>query len=330
MTVKGDTIYENIKMFPAGSFMEDAKVSKYWDLYIEEKEAPSDEQLDELLRNAIQLRCRADVPIGTYLSGGLDSTIVTYLVQPSHSWTVGFSELNEFDWGQKAAKELSGIHHEILVNISDYLETANWMINKRKEPLSVPNEVLIYLMTKQVKSKNTVVLSGEGADELFFGYDRIFKWANANPNFNMNEFDSHYCYGSHNDDEVLDYALENIPGNTTLDQVAYYFQRIHLEGLLRRVDNSTMLCGVEARVPFVDHRLVEMMAGTPFDWRMGNSFKEPLKRIYKELIPEEIINRKKIGFPVPLSSIFESTNTETKTAMDNWLEFNINTLKQTL
>ena len=82
-----------------------------------------------------------------------------------------------------------------------------------------------------------------------------------------------------------------------------------------------MLCSVEGRVPFVDHRIVELMAGTPFEWRMGQSFKEPLKRIFGDILPTEIVNRKKIGFPVPLSNIFKEKTG--KTAMDNWLDFNL-------
>ena len=95
-----------------------------------------------------------------------------------------------------------------------------------------------------------------------------------------------------------------------------------MQGLLRRVDNSTMQCSVEARVPFVDHRLVELLAGTPFSWRMGVSFKEPLKRIFNNLIPNEIIERKKVGFPVPLDLIFDDINDQ-NTPMDAWLDFNI-------
>ena len=153
-----------------------------------------------------------------------------------------------------------------------------------------------------------------------------FKWAhNLERPFKISEFDEYYCYGSHKDDEVIDFALEKVKGTSALEKIAYYFQTIHLEGLLRRVDNSTMMCSVEARVPFVDHRLVEMMAGTPFKWRIGNSFKEPLKRIFKDLIPNKIITRKKIGFPVTLESIFASTSN--KRGFDNWLDYNIDLLK---
>jgi len=268
------------------------------------------------------------VPVGTYLSGGLDSTIITGLAKPDHTWTVGFEELNEFEWGQMAADRYKSEHHETLVDKTSFISVAKEMIASRMEPLSVPNEVLIYLMTESVKKKNTVVLSGEGADELFWGYDRIFRWANESKQFSLKEFDQHYCYGSHTDNEVLDYALEGINYNKTIDIVGHYFQITHLQGLLRRLDNSTMLCSVEARVPFVDHRLVERLAGVPFEWKMGNSFKEPLKRVFKDIVPDAIINRKKIGFPVPLSSIFSKEGE--KTEMDSWLEFNINELDKIL
>jgi asparagine synthase (glutamine-hydrolysing) len=321
MTVNGDTLYDGIQFLKPGHYRTNKGTFKYWDLDISPKEAPKDDDLKWLIGDAVALRERSDVPQGTYLSGGLDSTIITCLSKPKHTWTVGFENLNEFKWGQLAANQLNCEHHEILVTPDEFIETAKWMVTKRKEPLSVPNEVLIYLMTKKVKEKNTVVLSGEGADELFWGYDRIFKWAHRNPKFNLSEFDQQYCYGSDKDNEVLDYALSTTIGNTSLEKVGYYFQVTHLQGLLRRLDNATMLCSVEGRVPFVDHRLVELMAGTPFEWRMGQSFKEPLKRIFGDILPTEIVNRKKIGFPVPLSNIFKEKTG--KTAMDNWLDFNL-------
>ena len=151
-------------------------------------------------------------------------------------------------------------------------------------------------MTKTLNNKNTVVLSGEGADELFWGYDRIFRWANSQKTLSLQGFDEKYSYGSNIDDEVIDFALQRNPGITPLQKISYFFQIHHLHGLLRRLDNSCMLCSVEARVPFVDHRLVEMMSSASFDWRFGDSFKMPLKRLYSDLIPKSIIDRKKLVF----------------------------------
>ena len=322
MTIKGYTMYSKIKLFPPGHYWFNGELVKYWELDYSAKEAPKDDELEFLIKNAVNIRKRSDVPVGSYLSGGLDSTILSYLLNPEDTWTVGFEDLNEFEWGKMANDNLKSTHHQIVVNYEEFLQTADWMIEKRKEPLSVPNEVLIYLMTKKVKERNTVVLSGEGADELFWGYDRIFKWAKDAKEITLSEFDQYYCYGSNLDNEVLDFALEGLPGTSPLEKIGYYFQITHLQGLLRRLDNSTMLCSVESRVPFVDHRLIEMMAGVPFDWKMGDSFKEPLKRVFKDLIPDGIINRPKIGFPVPLDSIFEYDKSN-KSGMDKWLLFNL-------
>jgi asparagine synthase (glutamine-hydrolysing) len=322
MTIKGYTLFSDIKFFPSGHYWLNGKLKKYWDLDVSSKTCPRDEDIKILIEDAVNIRKRSDVSVGSYLSGGLDSTILSYLLKPEDTWTVGFENLNEFAWGKLANSNLKSEHHQTIVDNEKFLTTARHMIDKRLEPLSVPNEVLIFLMTMEVKRKNTVVLSGEGADELFWGYDRIFKWANRTNNLDVDEFDNYYCYGSNKDNEVLDFALEGLPGETPLEKLGYYFQIFHLQGLLRRLDNSTMLCSVEARVPFVDHRLVEMIAGTSFDWKMGHSFKEPLKRIFKEIIPNEIINRKKIGFPVPLDEIFDLPISN-ESSMDRWLLFNL-------
>ena len=235
MTIKGDTIYSKIKTFPPGNYFKNNKFHQYWELDYTSKEAPDEDEVDFLIRDSIQLRNRSDVPVGSYLSGGLDSSILSSLLRPEHTWTVGFNQSNEFEWASLANKKVCSEHHQTLVNESQFLNTARWMIDKRKEPLSVPNEVLIYLMTLNVKKENTVVLSGEGADELFWGYDRIFRWANNAKILDLREFDRRYCYGTNIDDEVIDYALEGLPGSNPLEKLGYYFQTIHLQGLLRRL-----------------------------------------------------------------------------------------------
>ena len=319
----GRTYLKNIQMFPAGHFMEKNKLQKYWSLPIGEKDYPKDDDLIDLLKSSVEYRCISDVEVGSYLSGGIDSTLIASLAKKVHSWTVGFNSLNEFEWGKLGAEFIGTSHHEILFEEENFLNSAKLMIKKRKEPLSVPNEVLLYEMTKQVKTKNTVVLSGEGADELFFGYDRIFAWAQHNK-WDLDSFDNYYSYGSHKDNEIIEDVLAPFMNyGECIDIVAAFFQVAHLHGLLRRLDNATMLCSVEARVPFVDHRLVEKMAGVPFNYRFQNGIsKFPLKKLFKNYLPKKIINREKIGFPVPISKIFNNKINP----MDEWLEFNMHTL----
>jgi len=196
--------------------------------------------------------------------------------------------------------------------------------------------VLLYKMTQEVKKYNSVVLSGEGADELFFGYDRIFKWAAEAKSWDIKEFSSRYSYGAHEDWEVLEDVMAPFvqEGGSPLDIVARFFQLAHLHGLLRRVDNSTMRCSVEARVPFIDHTLVERMSGVPASYRMQDGVvKAPLKRIFDSLIPDEILTRKKIGFPVPLEEIFFGRVSDQggpkRDALDRWLKFNLEQLTGT-
>lgn len=326
----GRTIWAGISQFPAGHYLtHQGKLTQWWQLPEGYQEPPTDEELSALINDAVKLRQIADVSVGSYLSGGLDSTIVASIATEPDTWTIGFTEDNEFEWGQMAALALGRSHHEVLITYNEFLPLAKEMIAIRAEPLSVPNEVLLYRMTQAVAKRNKVILSGEGADELFFGYDRIFRWA-ANHPWDLKEFSDLYAYGSNKDLEIVEEAIAPfLTRGDTLSIVAAFFQVAHLHGLLRRLDSATMLCSVEARTPFVDYRLIERLAGVPFHWRMAKGqVKAPLKRIFAQWIPAPIINRPKVGFPVPLAKLpfDEATG---KTAMDRWFEFNLSMLTAT-
>lgn len=118
-----------------------------------EQAPPSDEELRYLIENAIQCRLVSDVPVGSYLSGGIDSTIVAGISKTEHTWTIGSKTNNEFYYAELAAKVFNSLHHEILYSSEEFYETAKTLIKERMEPFSVPNEILIYLMTKKLKKK---------------------------------------------------------------------------------------------------------------------------------------------------------------------------------
>ncbi len=321
----GHTIYNEIKMFPPGCYMEDNKICKWWEFPQKDQEPPSDEELKYLVESAVNYRKISDVPVGSYLSGGLDSTITAALAKEVHTWTIGFKDNNEFEYARIAAKSINSNHHEVLIDSKSFIKNAKEMLKIRKEPLSVPNEVLLYEMTKAVKNENTVVLCGEGADELFFGYDRIFRWASKAKTFDVAEFSKLYSYGSNDDIEIIESVIEPyLKYGSPINIVAAFFQTAHLHGLLRRLDNSTMMCSVEARCPFLDYRLIERMSGVPFEYRMKDGVvKAPLKRVFKDIVPKHIIDRKKIGFPVDLSDVF---NVDKETSFDYWFDFNMKEL----
>lgn len=313
---RGHTIWNEIKMFPAGSYFSSSKrkFDYYWEFQDDDKDAPSDDELFDLLKTAVNYRMISDVSVGCFLSGGLDSSIIASLMQQVETWSVGSIENNEFKWSQQIADNLGMPHNKIIVEAHQYKKILKKMVRIRQEPISVPNEIMIYLMSQEAKRKNTVVLGGEGADELFFGYDRIFSWANSSQ-WNLNDFDFYYSYSKGEDMEILEYVLEPyiVKSNTALKTVARFFQIAHLHGLLRRLDFSTMLASVEARVPFVDHRLVDRMAGVSFEYRMKDGvIKAPLKRIFSSLLPVEILKRNKIGFPVDIEKMLSIPNAEYK------------------
>lgn len=327
----GRTIYNQIKEFSPGHYMFDGNLYRYWNLDFSEKEPPSDEELKYLVESAVEYRKIADVSIGSYLSGGLDSTIVTGIANVEHTWTIGFNNSNEFQWSEIAAKLYHTNHHPIKIENDTFLDLCQQIVKIRKEPISVPNEVLIYFMTKLAKQENKVILSGEGADELFFGYDRIFRWANSVKTWDIKEFSQLYAYGTADDLEIVEDAISPfLDTKNPLNTVASFFQIAHLRGLLKRLDSATMLSSVEARSPFLDYRLVERLAGTSFEYKMKDSIvKAPLKRVFKNLVPHEIINRKKVGFPVPIDSIIPQ-NVEGESSMDKWFNYNLALIKENL
>jgi len=323
----GHTLYKKIKVFPPGHYYKNGVFTRYWGLPEPKETSPTDDALRDLIKSSVAYRCISDVPVASFLSGGLDSSIVTLLAKPASTWSIGFSDSNEFLWADIVAKAAGTRHQNITVSDEAFLEAARHMVIARREPLSVPNEVLIYLMAKEVRKETKVVLCGEGADELFFGYDRIFRWAAQQKSFDIEQFGELYAYGKHSDIEILEYALEPYIKvyNTPLHIVSAFFQIGHLHGLLRRLDNSTMQAGIEAREPFVDYRLIEALFGIGLDYKMQDGIvKAPLKRLFKSLLPPEIIERPKVGFPVPLERIFKAK--DRADGFNSWFNFNLNIL----
>lgn len=326
------TPYSDIEMFPAGTYSLNGKRVRYWSLPEIEQPAPSDDELADLLFSAVKYRMISDVEVGSFLSGGVDSSLIAALGKVTHTWTAGMSEENEFSEASSTASFLNTEHTNLTIEPNEFLNLTNSMITTRKEPLSVPNEVLLFALSKQAKNRNSVLLSGEGADELFYGYSRIFSWANTTPKFDLAKFSEFYSYGDDVNLELVEDAVQPFLSRKQPFQiVAGFFQIAHLHGLLRRVDNSTMLASVEARVPFVDHRLVERMNGVSYESQteLGTS-KSQLRRIAARYLPQQAATRPKVGFPVPLNKIMTKTESQHSQIVlgeyENWLRYNLKVL----
>ena len=392
--ILNDTYFKGISSLPAGNFIHikesgDFEIRRYWNFSNNLKEQQEDKgeefyinKIREILESAVKYRMIADVPIGSFLSGGVDSSAVTAIMaqnkaEPINTFTIGFEEegYNEFAYANEVAEQYGTNHREIILSGKDYIQTMEKLIGFKDAPLSVPNEVPLYLMSKELKKYITVVLSGEGADEIFGGYGRIFRSPHDYSQFkkiqteNYSEEDKSiflqkfserydgktfdtplehfyylYTYTSEEDKQKLllpsisgrtnenrlkehfSKCFEEVRGGSYYNKMMYSFERVHLQGLLNRVDMTTMAASVEARVPFVDHRLVEFAFTIPVKYKlkwksekdkfasrllMGNEISEKhdtpkyiLKKAYEPMLSDNILYRKKMGFPVPLNSWF--------------------------
>ena len=388
-----DSFFEGIKSVPPAHYIkisdQQCDFVEYWNVshkFVEQSndrgEAYYLEKLRDILESSINYRMISDVPIGSYLSGGVDSSVITAVMANSSNkklktFTIGFTNegYNEFEYADIVADQYNTDHKEIILSGFKYLKNMKILIGYKDSPLSVPNEVPLYLMSKELKKDITVVLSGEGADEIFGGYGRIFrspwdlqriksidkldlsdedkqklaenffkKYGAKTFSAEIEHFYSIYGYISFIDkkrylsdslrlEEVEQILLskflhyfKELENETYSNRIFYAFEKIHLVGLLHRVDSSTMATSVEARVPFVDHRLVEFAFTIPLKyklkWKEQNSktdsmtlmsdkiseeYDTPkyiLKKAYEHMLPKDILYRKKVGFPVPLKDWF--------------------------
>ena len=243
------------------------------------------------LTEAVKKRMMAEVPLGCYLSGGVDSSLLTAIVQQNsecqvNTYNIGFEGLNEFEFARIIADQYNTIHHEILVEDEVYFDKWDELIWFKDAPLAVPNEIPLSIMSTRLKQEITVVLSGEGADELLGGYGRIFRsyfdFVNHAPATSFyNYFSSKYEYVSREMRnkylinpkgyrKEFDAKIENLFNDSAGEQALFrFFHKYHVKGLLQRVDMSTMQTTVEARVPFLDHELIEYVyEQIPYDLKL--------------------------------------------------------------
>ena len=390
------TFFKGIEKLLPGHYLifqnGDLKINQYYELPINRgKEDLGYEYylngVKEKLSKSVKNRMMSDVPLGAYLSGGLDSSLLVAMMS-NHStskvktFAIGYDEdeYNEGQFAKMVSSYCNTDHKQITIHKQDYLD--NWikLINHKSAPLSIPHEVPLYKMSIELKKYITVVLSGEGADELFGGYGRVQRspmdWKKIKfiknilgtsllkiliGKFPNNSIINQLKHNSHKDqflsvynwmplDQKWDLFSDEITNQITndertlgiiddifkstndinpYDRVLHFFEKIHLDCLLDRLDNMSMAASVEARVPFVDdHELVDFVTNIPFKYKMvWNSKLDQLKAIYQssanasevldinkfilrkagaQFLPKEIAYRKKLGFPTPLDDWFQT------------------------
>ena len=334
------TIYKNIYTLKPAHFgiikinnIRDLKIQRYWNLENKEINISYDEakeKIKKLLDKSITRRMISDVNVGSMLSGGVDSTLISFLAQkkiqsPLKTFSVGFEDfINELPYAREAAEKIQSDHNELVMNIDIAKELTN-IYSYLDEPNADASIIPTYLISKLAKEKNTsVLLSGDGADELFIGYGWYWKYWNIGwkikiKSFNL--FPNQFRYFLNQLTSFIDkkerkllwknkiYSNSKIFTNfsndkniTDLKKITNFDINMYLPGdLLSKVDRSSMMASVEVRCPFLDKELFEFVYNLPAEYKTDKkSGKIILKEILGEIMPKEFVNRRKQGFGPPI------------------------------
>ncbi|MEU0289244.1 N-acetylglutaminylglutamine amidotransferase [Streptomyces sp. NPDC006147] len=285
----------------------------------------TDAVLDSL-RTAVRRRMVADVPVGVLLSGGLDSSLIVALLagegqQDLATFSVGFEsegdeEGDEFHYSDLVARHFDTRHHQLMVPSDRVAGALDGAVRAMSEPMMSHDVVAFHLLSEQVAKEVKVVQSGQGADEVFAGYDWYPKMAGVPRERAAEAYIDAYTDRSHADmaavlrpellpdrDTSAEFIREHMArhgADTALDaQLRLDTLVMMVDDPVKRVDNMTMDWGLEARVPFLDHELVELAAACPPELKLADGGKGVLKAAGRRVLPREVVDRPKGYFPVP-------------------------------
>jgi len=278
----------------------------------------------DALRVSVRRRMVADVPVGVLLSGGVDSSLIVGLLAEEGqkdlaTYSIGFEEAkgekgDEYEFSDLIADRYGTNHHKIFIASEEMRENLPNAIAAQSEPMVSYDNIGFFLLSREVSKTIKVVQSGQGADEVFGGYHWYPPMAASNDplsDYAAAFFDrSHDRLAEHLSPEYLaerDESLEFVrahfdaPGTSDpVDKALRLDTNVMLvDDPVKRVDNMTMAWGLEARVPFLDHELVELAGRIPAEHKLAHGGKGVLKDAARKVIPHEVIDRKKGYFPVP-------------------------------
>jgi asparagine synthase (glutamine-hydrolysing) len=303
----------------------------YWRLAATRPAKPLKErEWREAIHNALRLAVRkrlliADVKVGVLLSGGLDSSLLVALlaeqgVEDLMTFSVGFEDQpeergHEFEYSDAVAKHFSTRHHQFHIPNDQVLARLPEAVEQMAEPMVSQDAVAFFLLSEQVSKTVKVVQSGQGADEVFGGYSWYPRMHAEKSGTPLERFQRHYFDRDHAEYlETVNPALHGLDHTaftisarlTEPDADTYIDQVLRMDTTMlitddpvKRVDNMTMAWGLEARVPFLDHELVELAATMPPELKLASEGKHILKSIARGLLPDSVIDRRKGYFPMP-------------------------------
>ena len=385
-----ETLFTGVRKLLPGHLLvfEDGRVrtAQYWDIPVAEarpaagrnggsaRSAPEEPGRDwvrrfrETLEESVRLRLMADVPLGMFLSGGLDSSAIAALMarqidRPVQTFSVAFDEraFSELQWSRDVAQAIGADAHEVVIGPEEFFGALPKLLWHEDEPIAHPSSVPLYFVSALARRHVKVVLTGEGSDELLAGYGRypraLLNWRlgamyeqvvpdltrtwiasrivprlprrvrrYAGRSFlamahtiEATFFDNFAAIPLREQRRLLRSGLlrrapvssayaatrqhvDRFPRASMLSRVLYADLKTYLVELLMKQDQMSMAASIESRVPFLDHHLVELVASMPEEWKLsGWTTKRVLREASRDLLPASVLNRPKMGFPVPFS-----------------------------
>ena len=376
-----ETLFKNVKRLLPGHSLswKDGKIriEKFWDVSFEPKnddisDKDAIEEWRELFKQSVKLRLMADVPLGMFLSGGIDSSAICAMMAemvdaPVKTFSVGFKEreANEFEYARIVSRRFKTDHHEITITPEQFFAELPNLIWHEDEPLGFIASVPLYFVSRLAQKHVKVVLTGEGSDEILAGYGRYAKtlqllqygekYESFTPSFlrsavksgvstlpnSINQkltrtfltrnsdienlfFDNFAVFSKTQQEKLFsgetkakiseknpyqfqNALIENCDAEEILDKLLYADTKTYLHELLMKQDQMSMAASIESRVPFLDHKLVEYTAKLPAKMKLrGKETKWILREAMKGILPDEILTRSKMGFPVPIGNWFRN------------------------
>lgn len=381
-----NSIYQNTHQLSPGCYLEinfkgNIKIRKYWNLkkvalnnkYNFNSKNNIKEEFSQLLEKVVSQHMISDVPIASFLSGGIDSSVISLMMQKLikdkkiKTYSVGFKDKTFFDetkYANSIAKILKTDHVNLFINSKEILNNVPSILKEYDEPFADSSQLPTYLLSKLMRQNVKVCLSGDGGDELFGGYNRylfakkikkifsifpfiarkffseiILKAPSTKVDFFLSKLGDKFHKRFNSDRlqkfaEILEikefdnvynhllsfYEKDEIPVNKDLlinrkkvfnfdinvpnyiERMQYFDTNFYLPNdILTKVDRASMAHGLEVRVPFLDHRIVEFAFKLPLESKIkNNKTKVILRNILEEKIPNKLLNRPKMGFAVPL------------------------------
>ncbi len=372
---KDKTPFNGMYQLPAGNNLvykinqNTIQIQKFWEFKIEPDYSKSEnfwiENLRFLIERSVKNRLVADTEVGIFLSGGIDSTIIShYATQNSSkkikSFSVNFDQkdFDESQYSDEVSKKYHTDHFKKIIKVSDMIEYFEEYFKVSNDLISDSSLISYYKLCKSAKNKVKVVLGGDGSDELFAGYDtfkaiKYLEWLNKthlnkslplicklinlfpsnhkNMNFKF-KTESFLKYNSNKistanplwispltlnqTNQILDknFKLEEIyeeiidewdknTTNNNLDKTLIFYFKFFLQSqMMVKVDRLSMLNSLEVRSPFLDYDIIDLVSNIPFNLKLkGNTTKYILKKTFENIIPKNIVHRKKQGLSSPLS-----------------------------